>query len=379
VSSLDAALRAITAPDAASVAAARRHQDRLTKPPGSLGRLEDLAVQLAAVRGRDAAPLGGCAVLVCAGDHGVVRRGVSAYPAEVTGQMVTNFLGGGAAINVIARAAGARVVVLDAGVAADLPAHPQLLSRRVRRGTADIVEGPAMSREEALAAVEAGVEAAWGLAAEGVEALAVGDMGIGNTTAASAVVAAVTGRPAGEVVGRGTGVDDAGLARKREAVDAAVARAAVDPADGLGVLAEVGGLEIAAIAGAVVGAASRRLLCVVDGHPTTAGALAASLLAPGCVDYCVAGHRSAERGHAVALEHLGLRPLLDLDLRLGEGSGAALALHLVRVAAALSAEMATFSSAGVSGPAGTDAGTGAGADAGTGAGAAATGGGAPTP
>jgi nicotinate-nucleotide--dimethylbenzimidazole phosphoribosyltransferase len=355
MSALEAALQAIAPPDASVAAAARRHQDDLTKPPGSLGRLEDLAVQLAAVRGRDRVALGGCAVLVCAADHGVVRRGVSAYPAEVTAQMVANFLRGGAAINVIARAAGARVVVLDVGVAADLPAHPQLLARRVRRGTADIVDGPAMSREQARAAVEAGIEAVWGLAAEGVEAVVVGDMGIGNTTAASAVVAAVTARPADEVVGRGTGVDDAGLARKREAVDAAVARAAADPDDALGVLAEVGGLEIAAIAGAVVGAASRRLLCVLDGHPATAGALAARALAPRCVDYCLAGHRSAERGHAVALEHLGLRPLLDLDLRLGEGTGAALALHLVRVAAALSAEMATFSSAGVSGPAASGA------------------------
>jgi nicotinate-nucleotide--dimethylbenzimidazole phosphoribosyltransferase len=356
VSALDAALQAIRPPDAGAAAAARRHQDDLTKPPGSLGRLEELAVQLAGIRGRDREALGGCAVLVCAADHGVVRRGVSAYPPEVTPQMVANFLRGGAAINVIARATGARVVVLDAGVAADLPAHPQLLARRVRPGTADIVEGPAMSRDQARAAVEAGIEAVWGLAAEGVEAVAVGDMGIGNTTAASAVVAAVTGRPAAEVVGRGTGVDDAGLARKREAVDAAVARAGVDPADGLGVLAEVGGLEIAAITGAVLGAASRRLLCILDGHPATAGALAARSLAPGCLAYCVAGHRSAEPGHAVALQHLGLRPLLDLDLRLGEGTGATLAFHLVRVAAALSAQMATFSSAGVSGPSGTGAG-----------------------
>jgi nicotinate-nucleotide--dimethylbenzimidazole phosphoribosyltransferase len=321
VTSLETALLTITAPDAGAAAAARRHQDDLTTPPGSLGRLEDLAVQLAAVRGRDAVPLGGCAVLVCAADHGVVRRGVSAYPAEVTPQMVANFLRGGAAINVIAGAAGARVLVLDVGVDADLPDHPGLLARKVRRGTADIVAGPAMSRDDALAAVEAGIEAVWGLHAEGVEVVAVGDMGIGNTTAASAVVSAITGRPAAEVVGRGTGVDDAGLARKREAVDAAVARAAADPGDALGILAEVGGLEIAAIAGAVIGAASRRLLCVLDGHPATAGALAA-----------------------------GLRPLLDLELRLGEGSGAALALHVVRVAAALSAEMATFSSAGVSGP-----------------------------
>lgn len=366
---LEQAITGIEPLDAAAMAAARAHQDDLSKPPGSLGRLEDLAVQLAGIRRRDATPLGRCAVLVCAGDHGVVAEGVSAYPAEVTPQMVANFLRGGAAINVLARHVGAEVVVLDAGVAADLDAwadHPALLRRAVRRGTQNIAREPAMSRDEATAAVEAGIAAAWALADSGVEALAVGDMGIGNTTAASALVALVTGEPAAAVVGRGTGVDDAGLARKVAAVDAAVRRAlaeGVDPGDGLAVLAAVGGLEIGAIAGAVLGAASRRLLCVLDGHPATAGALVAALLCPGVTGYCVAGHRSAERGHRVALARLGLHPLLDLDLRLGEGTGAALALGLVQAAARLSAEMATFSSAGVSGRLDADD-----ADAGTGSG-----------
>jgi nicotinate-nucleotide--dimethylbenzimidazole phosphoribosyltransferase len=350
---LDQAIAAIEPLDEAAMAAARAHQDDLTKPPGSLGRLEEVAVQLAGIRRRDGEPLGPCAVLVCAADHGVVASGVSAYPAEVTPQMVLNFLGGGAAINVLARHAGARVVVLDVGVAGDLPAHPELVSRKVRRGTGNIAEEPAMTREEALAAVEAGIEAAWRLHDEGVEALVVGDMGIGNTTAASAVVAAVTGAEAGEVVGRGTGVDDAGLARKVAAVDAAVRRAGVVPEDGgLAVVAELGGLEIAAIAGAVVGAAARRMLVVIDGHPATAGALIASLLAPSCVAYVVGGHRSVERGHRLALARLGVVPLLDLDLRLGEGTGGCLALLLVQAAARISAEMATFSSAGVSGPTG---------------------------
>lgn len=355
MSTLDHAIAAIQPLDEAAMSAARAHQDDLTKPPGSLGRLEELAVQLAGIRRRDAAPLGPCAVLVCAADHGVAAEGVSAYPAEVTPQMVLNFLAGGAAINVLARQVGARVVVLDAGVAAELPPHASLLSRKVRAGTSSIVSGPAMSRQEALAAVEAGVAAAWQLAGEGVEALAVGDMGIGNTTAASAIVAAVTASPAAEVVGRGTGVDDAGLARKVGAVDAAVARAlgaGLDPGDGLGVLAELGGLEIAAIAGAVLGAAARRMVLVIDGHPATAGALVASLLAPSCTAYVVGGHRSVERGHRVALARLGVMPLLDLDLRLGEGTGACLALGLVQAAARVSAEMATFSSAGVSGPSG---------------------------
>jgi len=354
VTILDQALAAIEPLDEAAMAAARAHQDDLTKPPGSLGRLESLAVQLAGIRRRDAAPLGPCAVLVCAADHGVAADGVSAYPAEVTPQMVLNFLAGGAAINVLARHVGARVVVLDAGVAADLPSHASLLDRKVRPGTGNIVSGPAMTRAEAMAAVEAGVAAAWALADEGVEALAVGDMGIGNTTAASAVVAAVTGAPAAEVVGRGTGVDDAGLARKVAAVDAAVGRAAahLDAADGLAVVAELGGLEIAAIAGAVLGAASRRMVAVIDGHPATAGALVAALLAPECTAYVVGGHRSVERGHRLALARLGVVPLLDLDLRLGEGTGACLALGLIQAAARLSAEMATFSSAGISGPTG---------------------------
>jgi nicotinate-nucleotide--dimethylbenzimidazole phosphoribosyltransferase len=352
MSVLDQAIAAIQPLDQPAMAAARAHQDDLTKPPGSLGRLEELAVQLAGIRGLDGVVLGPCAVLVCAGDHGVTASGVSAYPAEVTPQMVLNFLAGGAAINVLARQVGARVVVLDAGVAADLPAHPSLLARKVRRGTGNIAVEPAMTRAEAVAAVEAGIAAAWGLADDGGEALCVGDMGIGNTTAASAVVAAVTGAEAAAVVGRGTGVDDAGLSRKVAAVDAAVRRAGVDGSDGLAVLSELGGLEIGAIAGAVLGAASRRMAVVIDGHPATAGALIASLLAPACTAYMVGGHRSVERGHRVALARLGVAPLLDLDLRLGEGTGACLALGLLQAAARLSAEMATFSSAGVSGPSG---------------------------
>jgi nicotinate-nucleotide--dimethylbenzimidazole phosphoribosyltransferase len=351
---LDQAIAAIEPLDQAAMAAARVHLDDLTKPPGSLGRLEEVAVQLAGIRRRDGELLGPSAVLVCAADHGVVADGVSAYPAEVTPQMVLNFLGGGAAINVLARQVGARVVVLDAGVAAELPEHPSLIAAKVRMGTGNIVSGPAMSRQEARAAVEAGIAAAWALADAGVEALAVGDMGIGNTTAASAVVAAVTGAAAADVVGRGTGVDDAGLARKVGAVDAALRRALpdLDVLDGLAVVSELGGLEIAAIAGAVLGAASRRLVVVIDGHPATAGALVASLLSPGVTAYIVGGHRSVERGHRVALARLGVVPLLDLDLRLGEGTGACLALGLIQAAARLSAEMATFSSAGVSGPTG---------------------------
>lgn len=347
---LERTVAAIAPLDGAALTAARRHQDDLTKPPGSLGRLEDLAVQLAAIRGRDGVPLGPAGILVCAADHGVVEDGVSAFPSEVTPQMVANFLAGGAAICVLARETGARLRVLDAGVAAELPAHPDLIDAKVRLGSANIARGPAMTLDQARRAVEAGIAAARRFADEGCEALVVGDMGIGNTTPASALVAAVTGLAASDVCGRGTGVDDAGLARKVTAVAAAVARAALpDGADGLSLVAELGGLEIAAIAGAVLGGAAAGMVVLLDGHPVTAGALVAQRLAPLVTERCVAGHRSAERGHAAALARLGLVPLLDLDLRLGEGTGAALALQLVRAAARLSAEMATFSSAGVSG------------------------------
>ena len=345
---------AIQPPDEAAMVRARAHQADLTKPPGSLGRLEELAIRLAGIRGRDGVPLGPAAVVVCAADHGVTAEGVSAYPAEVTPQMVLNFLAGGAAINVLARQAGARVVVVDVGVAGDLPPHADLVSARVRHGSGNIACEPAMSREEAALAISAGIEVASRLASEGIEAIAVGEMGIGNTTAASAVVAAACEAEPAEVVGRGTGVDDAGLARKLAAVAAALRRASVDPADGVALLAELGGLEIGAIAGVVLGAAAHRRVCILDGHPATAGALIAALLAPRATAYLIAGHRSAEPGHRLALARLGLLPLLDLDLRLGEGTGAALALHLVRAAALLPAEMATISSAGVRGAATAD-------------------------
>ncbi len=281
-----------------------------------------------------------------AGDHGVTAEGVSAYPAAVTPQMVANFLRGGAAINVLARAAGARVVVVDVGVAADI-AGAGLVARKVAPGTRNLAEGPALTRAEALVAIEVGLDVLDEQAAAGLDLVALGEMGIGNTTAASALAAALTGLPAGAVTGHGTGVDDAGLARKVAVVGRALAVNRPDPSDPLDVLAKVGGLEIAGLVGVALGAAARRIPVVVDGFIAGAAALVAAELCPRARDYLIAAHVSAEAGHRAILARLGQRPLLDLDLRLGEGSGAALALPLIDAAARLLDEMATFGEAGV--------------------------------
>jgi nicotinate-nucleotide--dimethylbenzimidazole phosphoribosyltransferase len=330
----------------AQLAASR--QGSLTKPPGSLGRLEELSIRLAAMTGRLDPPLGQAVVFTLAGDHGVVDEGVSAYPQEVTAQMVLNFLGGGAAVNVLAREVGARVVVADLGVAADLPSHPRLRSIKVRRGTANITRGPAMSLEEAAAAVAAGRRLVQEEAAAGLDVALTGDMGIANTTASACLVCHFTGLDAAQVVGRGTGVDDAGLARKIAAVRRALEVNAEAAAQPLGALAALGGLEIAGLVGVILEAASLRRPVIIDGFISTAAALVAAAMAPGCRDYMVAAHRSQELGHTAALAGLGLRPLLDLDLRLGEGTGALLALPIIRAAVRILNEMATFQEAGVS-------------------------------
>lgn len=329
--------------------AARARQGVLTKPPGSLGRLEELSVQLAGIRGVARPRFAGKAVVVFAADHGVVAEGVSAYPAEVTGQMVANFLAGGAAINVLARAAGARVLVVDVGVNGDLASHPDLVRRNVARGTRNLAREAAMTRDEALAAIAVGIEVVAELVAGGTDLLAIGEMGIGNTTAASAIISVFIGTPAARVTGRGTGIDDATLARKIAAIERAQALHHPDPAAPLDALAKVGGLEIAALAGAILGASARRVPVIVDGLIAGAGALVAAALAPRCRSFLIAGHRSVEPGHDLALDHLGLRPLLDLGLRLGEGTGAVLAMPIVEAAARLLDEMATFGEAGVSG------------------------------
>lgn len=335
--------------DPAAVAAAREHQDRLTKPRGALGVLEDVSVQLAGLAGIDPPPVPEpAAVAVFAGDHGVHAQGVTPWPQEVTGQMVANFLAGGAVVNALAAQTGAEVVVVDVGVAGDLPAVAGLLPRKVRRGTADMTLEPAMTREQAVAAVDAGIEVARDLVTAGNRCLLTGDMGIANTTASAALIAAMLGLDPAEVTGRGTGVDDATLAVKVDVVRRALALHAPDPADPIGVLAAVGGLEHAAIVGFLLGAAALRTPVVLDGVIAGSAALVAAALHPDALIACVAGHRSAEPGHTHALAALGLRPLIDLDLRLGEGSGAVLALPLVQAAARVLRDVATFDSAGVS-------------------------------
>jgi nicotinate-nucleotide--dimethylbenzimidazole phosphoribosyltransferase len=345
---LQQAIEAVRPADAEAMSAARQRQDRLTKPRGALGALEDVSVRLAGICGECPPPQPEpAAVAVFAADHGVHAQGVTPWPQEVTAQMVANILADGAAVNALARQSGAEVTVVDVGVASDLPAADGLLARKVRRGTRDLSVEAAMTREEARGAVETGIEVARDLVAAGNRCLLVGDMGIANTTASSALVAAFTRTPVADVTGRGTGVDDAVFARKVSVITAALEQRPPDADDPLGTLASVGGLEHAAIAGFVLGAAACRVPVVLDGVIAGAGALAAARLAPDAVDYCVAGHRSPEPGHRVALAALGLRPLVDLDLRLGEGSGAVLALPLVQAAVRVLREMATFDSAGV--------------------------------
>ena len=354
MTSLDGALRAIEPLDEAAMAAAREGLDRLTKPPGSLGRLEELAIWLAGVTGDSAPAVRSPAAVVVAADHGVaMAHPVSAWPSDVTAQMVARFLAGGAAISVLAARAGAHVNVVDAGVAGPIPARgspgpaASFVRAPVRAGTADMTVGPAMSRADALAAIESGLRVVADLVAAGVDVVAVGEMGIGNTTAASALVAALTGLPAAGVTGPGTGLDAAGVARKVRLIERALEVNAPDPADSVGVLAAVGGFEIATLVGVIVGAAAARLPCVLDGFITGAAALVAASLDGRVAPRLVAAHRSTEPGHAVVLDRLGLRPLLDLDLRLGEGTGAALALLLVDAAVRIRDGMATFDTAGV--------------------------------
>lgn len=330
-------------------AAARAHLDSLTKPPGSLGRLEEIAGRLMALRGappRVDRPV----ILTLAADHGVVAEDVSAYPQAVTAQMVENFLRGGAAVNVLARQAGARVVVADFGVAGPIAALPGLVACPLGRGTANCAAGPAMTRAQATRSVEEGAGLAEAAIADGADLLGTGEMGIGNSTVAAAVIAAVTGAPAEAVTGRGTGVDDATWRRKVDVVRRALAVNRPDPADGLDVLAKVGGFEIGGLAGVILAAAARRVPVALDGFIATAAALVATALAPHARVVLFASHRSAEPGHGVALLHLGLSPYLDLGLRLGEGTGAALFVHLARASTLIYREMATFKSAGVDGP-----------------------------
>lgn len=347
---LDDTIAAIQPLDGAAAAAARERQEALTKPSGSLGRLEDVSVQLAGIAGQCPPPLPEPAVVaVFAADHGVHAQGVSPWPQEVTAQMVANFLASGAAVNAIAEQAGASVCVVDIGVAADLPVAPGLLARKVRPGTADMTAGPAMTEEEARRAAETGISVARELVEAGHRCLITGDMGIANTTASAALIAVFTGATPALVTGRGTGIDDPTWARKVDVVRRALELHRCDPAAPLGVLAAVGGLEHAALAGFILGGAALRVPVLLDGVIACAAALAARAFAPQVADYLIAGHLSTEPGALRALDALALRPLLDLGMRLGEGSGAVLALPVVAAAARVLRDMATFDSAGVSG------------------------------
>jgi nicotinate-nucleotide--dimethylbenzimidazole phosphoribosyltransferase len=345
---IEEVLAAIGPPDADAMSAARQRQAMMTKPAGSLGVLEDLSVQLSGLAGGCPPPLPEpAAVAVFAADHGVHAQAVTPWPQEVTGQMVANFLAGGAVVNAFAAQAGAEVVVVDVGVNGDVEMVPGLLPRKIGRGTLDFTLGPAMSREQAVAAIGVGVEVARDLVVAGNRCLLTGDMGIANTTASAALISAFTGSDAAATTGRGTGVDEETLARKIDVVRRGLAVNRPDPADPIATLAAVGGFEHAALAGFIVAAAALRVPVILDGVIAGAAALAACALAPGAVCCLIAGHRSAEPGHAVSLDYLGLRPLVDLELRLGEGTGALLALPIVTSAVRALRDVATFDAAGV--------------------------------
>ncbi len=351
---LSETLRTIRPLDAKALGEAWDRQKRMTKPAGSLGMLEIISAQLSGLSRKCPPPIPEPAcVAIFAGDHGVHAQGVTPWPQEVTAQMVANFLAGGAVVNSFAAQVGAEVCVVDVGVKAELPEAIQqgrttgLLPRKVKAGTDDMTQGPAMSREEALKALEVGIETARDLVAAGNKILITGDMGIANTTASAALISVFTGADPTEVTGRGTGIDDATHARKVEVIRRALELHQLDPADPIGVLAAVGGLEHAAIAGFLLGAASLRTPVILDGVIAGSSALVAKAIAPEVLAACIAGHRSAEPGHQAALAKIGLRPLIDLDLRLGEGTGALLALPLVQSAARAMHDVATFDSAGV--------------------------------
>ncbi|WP_334076998.1 nicotinate-nucleotide--dimethylbenzimidazole phosphoribosyltransferase [Paenibacillus sanfengchensis] len=339
--------RSISALDLKASAAAQAHLDSLTKPPGSLGKLEWLAIKLAGITGQVTPAFPNRAVVVMAADHGVCAEGISAFPAEVTPQMVANFLAGGAAVNVLARQAGAEFMCVDIGVNADLE-HPDLIANKVRYGTGNIAIGPAMSREEAEAAILVGAEIVEQAVARGIGCFVTGEMGIGNTTASAALMSAFTGVPPQDTVGRGTGISEERWLHKVRVVERALECNHPDSADPVGTLAKLGGLEIAGLTGVILGAAANRCPVVIDGFISSAAALAAQRIAPESAGYMIASHVSQEQGHAQLLNILGLEPMLQLDMRLGEGTGGVLALHLLDAACRIMSEMATFESAGIS-------------------------------
>lgn len=327
---------------------AQQRLDNLTKPPKSLGRLEEFAAQLVAITEERMPSLDKKAIFTFAADHGVAEESVSAYPKEVTAQMVFNFLRGGAGINVLARHAGADVIVIDIGVDYEFGSIEGLVGKKVVNGTRNFTKGPAMKSDEARRCIEIGIELAKTYADQGYRLFGTGEMGIGNTTPSSAIASVLTGRPVEDVTGRGTGISDEGLKKKIEVIKKGIAFNKPDPTDPIDVLAKIGGAEIGGIAGLVLGAAERRIPVVIDGFISTAGALIAYSIEPKVRDYMFAAHNSVERGHKIMLDKMGLRPILDLDLRLGEGTGATLAMLIIEAGLKIYREMATFDEAGVS-------------------------------
>jgi nicotinate-nucleotide--dimethylbenzimidazole phosphoribosyltransferase len=343
---LEKAVKSIGTLDSDAMKKAQERLDNLTKPRGSLGMLEWLAAKVAGITGSPRPKLEKKVAVVMAADHGVVAEGVSAFPQEVTPQMVVNFLKGGAAINVLSRHVGAEVVCVDVGVAVDVDV-PGLLVKKVKYGTDNFVNGPAMTKEEAIKALEMGIETAWDLHSAGFNLFAIGEMGIGNTTASSAIVAFYSGRPLDEVVGRGSGIKDDRLQLKKKVIERGIEKNSPNADDPIDVLSKIGGLEIAGMAGCILGAASRRVPVVIDGFISSAAALVASKLEPKSVEYMIGSHLSQEPGHQIALDLIGLRPMMHLDMRLGEGTGAVLAFNLIEAALKILDEMATFDEAGV--------------------------------
>jgi nicotinate-nucleotide--dimethylbenzimidazole phosphoribosyltransferase len=334
--------------DNEAMAKARKRQDELTKPAGSLGRLEEVSIQIAGIQRQAKPEIKNKAMITMAADHGVVDEKVGNWPREVTAQMVENFLRGGAGINVLARQAGARIVFVDMGVASDLKPNKQLIVKKVDYGTKNMCQGPAMTGEQAIEAIEAGIEIVNGEAKKGLDIVGTGDMGIGNTTASSAVFAALSGKIVEEVTGRGTGLNDEQLNHKIEVIKRALAINKPNPTKPLEVLAKVGGFEIGGLVGVMLGAAAQHVPVVIDGFISGAAALVAATLTPQLKDYIIAAHVSAEAGHAAMLQYLRLKPLLNLEMRLGEGTGAALGIIIAEAAVRTLNEMATFAEAGVS-------------------------------
>ena len=329
---------------------ARERQNQLTKPQGSLGRLEELSIQLAGITGKNIPTIKDKAIIIMAADHGVVAEGVSAYPQEVTPQMVLNFLYGGAAINALARHINARVVVVDMGVANEINTYDEkLIRRRVASGTMNLAQGPAMTREQAGEAIQSGIEIVLGEISIAADIVGTGDMGIGNTTSSAAIACALMNTPPEKIAGRGTGLDDQGLKRKISAIERGLKANQPNPKDGIDVLSKMGGFEIGGLVGVMLGAASKCVPVMVDGFISTAAAMVAVTIEPACKAYLIFAHRSKETGHALMLDWLGVKPLLDLGMRLGEGTGAALGISIAEAACKILGEMATFGEAGVRG------------------------------